>query len=86
VTPKQASDWRDPLNKFIWQRAFKERATEMTLRDGSVFTIRYDRRFPMGDEAAKAEGKKIDYAWVQGKHSIGSPCGWFKVKDVLKNA
>jgi len=79
----RGSDWKDPLNRIIWHRAFKERATKMTLRDGRVFTIRYERKAPMGDPVEKAKGTLIDYAWVQGEGSITAPCGWFEVKDVV---
>lgn len=85
MTPTQVSksNWLDPLNKIIWQKAFRERATEMTLRDGRVFTIRYKTMCPFGDSEARRKGVVVDYAWVQPKGTLGPPCGWFQVKDVL---
>jgi len=82
MTQPIRGDWKDPLNKIIWQRAFKARATEMTLRDGRRFTIKYVTKSPMGDPVAKAKGALIDYAWVQYDRAF-APCGWFEVKEVL---
>jgi len=82
MTQLVRGDWKDPLNRIIWQRAFKARATKMTLRDGRVFTIKYVTKPPMGDPMAKTRGDKIEYAWVQ-YDSAFVPCGWFEVKEVL---
>jgi hypothetical protein len=70
-------NWLDPLNKMIWQRAFKARAKDMTLRDGRVFKIRYE---PGKDR----EGKPVTMAWVQVDGWVtNGPCGWFVVEKVL---
>lgn len=63
------ANWLDPLNKIIWQAVFKARGTEMKLRDGRVFTIKYT-----------PDGK----TWVSPKYRDSGlvPCGWFVVSEV----
>lgn len=71
------SEWLDPLNRMIWQRAFRLKLTETTLRDGRKFTIKYV-------DGKDREGKPIVKAWIRPVAGQGfAPCGWFVVKDCL---
>jgi len=70
-------EWLNPLNRLIWQRAFKAKEPTMTLRNGQKFSITYDCNGRMGK------------AWVQivkGYEKSGfdpfTPCGWFDYKEV----
>jgi hypothetical protein len=70
-------EWLNPLNRLIWQQAFKAKKTQMTLRNGQVFNITYD----MNDRVGKV--------WVQiakGHAKPGfdsfTPCGWFDYDEV----
>jgi hypothetical protein len=67
-------NWLSPLNKMIWVKAFQNRATEMTIRDGRKFTIKYSTQ--------RLYGEPADMAWVRSEQFDG-PCGWFPVKKVL---
>jgi hypothetical protein len=70
-------NWTDPLNRLIWQKAFRERANSMILRDGKKYTIEYE---PGMDR----DGKKITRAWVKIGDGTIAPCGWFTVETVLR--
>jgi hypothetical protein len=37
------SNWLDPLNKQILQAAFKKKAPQVTLRDGRIFNLDYNK-------------------------------------------
>jgi hypothetical protein len=37
-------DWLSPMNKLIWIKAFKAKATTVTLRDGRKFRAWYTQR------------------------------------------
>lgn len=78
--PKHA-EWLDPLNKMIWQTVFKERGTEMTLRDGRVFSITYTVKEVVSLDHFKSG--KTEMAWVRPKYNPLVPCGWFRVDEVL---
>lgn len=75
---KFKSDWLDPLNGLILNKALKERDTEMTLRDGRVFTIRYEVRDIKSLDSQLAG--KHPYAFVRPKYEL-APCGWFNVSS-----
>lgn len=64
--------WLSPMNKVIWLRAFRERATRVTLRDGRKFKVRYSQeKFPASDPPE-------EYAWVAPLYGY-VPCGWFQM-------
>jgi len=70
-------EWLNPLNRMVWQKAFKSKQTKMTLRNGQKFSIEYD--------CNGREGK----VWVQivkGYEKSGfdpfTPCGWFDYEEV----
>lgn len=77
----ERADWLDPINRIIWQKAFKAQAATMTLRDGRVFTIDY-RRVKVTSLDVRKSGVKLK-AWVFPKHGECAPCGWFPVDDVI---
>jgi hypothetical protein len=77
MTENTKFNWTDPLNRLIWQQAFKTRAKSMTLRDGKKYTIEYE-------SGINLDGEKVTKAWVQIDGWVGNgPCGWFTVEKVL---
>ena len=68
-------NWTNPLNRLIWQKAFKARAASMVLRDGKTYIIEYE-------PAVDFEGNKVTKAWVKIANGV-APCGWFTVEKVL---
>ena len=76
-TATTTKDWKDPLNKLIWQKAFKARAKTMTLRDGTKYTIEYMK--PSIDPVTHMPVTKV---WVKVERGI-APCGWFTLEKVL---
>ena len=76
VSKTDPFNWTNPLNRLIWQRAFKARASSMILRDGKTYTIEYE------EGHVDVEGKKVTKAWVKIADNV-APCGWFTVEKVL---
>lgn len=66
---KNRENWLSPMNKVLLIKAFRERAEQIKLRDGRVFTMRYDGE---GDEAR---------VFLKARDST-APCGWFILKTV----
>jgi len=65
-----------PMNRIIWQKAFRERSRTVTLRDGRKYTIRYTaRRFGISRTF-------IDVAFIFPYKGY-APCGYFSMKKVL---
>lgn len=76
------TNWQDPLNQIEFKKAFKAKATEVTLRDGQKFTVEYEYR--------EEYGNQVLYAWVktvkqQHRDSRFAPSGWFNVNNYIKN-
>lgn len=82
ISAASRGEWLDPLNKLIWQKAFRERATTMTLRNGKKYKIRYEKRNVRSlDDRLNGI---TEMAWVQLDGWVGNgPCGWFRVNEVL---
>ena len=54
-------NWMSPLNKVIWYKAFKARATRVTIRDGRKFILDYD----VPDFVIKTLGENIKVVHVR---------------------
>jgi hypothetical protein len=71
-------EWLNPLNRMIWQRAFKAKSPTMTLRNGQKFSISYD------DHGRKG---KVWVAIIPGHQKPDfdpfTPCGWFDYEEVV---
>jgi hypothetical protein len=66
--------WLDPLDRIVLKRAAREKATEITLRDGSQFVIEY-RTFK-----DKLDGKPLEKLFIRPKERFKfAPCGWFTI-------
>ncbi len=63
-------EWLNPLNRLIWQQAFKDNKPTVTLRDGTEFKISYDHKGRTG------------WVWVKPVKGF-APCGWFEYREVL---
>ena len=74
---KQPFNWKDPLNRLIWQKAFKARAKSMVLRDGKTYIIEY-----MKPQIDPVTSLPVTKAWVKIADGV-APCGWFTVETVL---
>jgi hypothetical protein len=54
---------------MIWQKAFREKAKKVTMRDGSQFVVEYDKR-------------ELGLCWIQPvPDGIFAPCGWFRYQE-----
>jgi len=71
-------DWLNPLNRIIWQTAFKAKATQMTLRDGRKFNLTYEDR-----SGILKVWVQIDRNSAYVGHSAFLPCGWFDYDTVV---
>lgn len=60
--------WMNPLNKLIWRKAFKARATSVTINDGRKFTLDYTKR--------------KGFVLVKPADGALVPMGWFDLKRV----
>jgi hypothetical protein len=74
---KSSRDWQNPLNKMIWQRAWKLKQATVTLRDGREFTCDYETR------PGHVYVQPVDTI-AQGARSNLVPCGWFDLDTVLR--
>ena len=74
-------DWMTPLNKIIWMRAFKAKATEVTLRDGRKFIINYDVE-PL---LLKTTGEKRVLCHVKPADGSLAPRGYIDLKEATHN-
>jgi hypothetical protein len=37
-------DWLSPMNRLLWQKAFKSKVATVTLRDGRKFNLDYEKK------------------------------------------
>lgn len=76
TTPR--GEWLNPLNRMIWQRAFRAKETSMTLRNGQKFNIKYDYKGRTGKVWVQ-----IDRASAPQGFDSFTPCGWFDYNEVV---
>ena len=69
-------DWLDPLNKLIFQQAFKHKQTSVKDRDGRTFDLTYGKFKPPVTEEFETVTVKLRNAVV--------PRGTFKLKEVTR--
>ena len=63
-------EWLNPLNRIIWQTAFRAKAKSMTLRNGDKFNLTYE------------EQSGTLKVWVQSA-TYFVPAGWFDYNMVI---
>lgn len=69
-------DWLDPLNKLLFQQAFKHKQATVKDRDGRVFDLTYGKYKPAVTEEFETVHVKIRDSIV--------PRGTFKLKEVTR--
>lgn len=73
--------WMSPMNRIRWYRAFKARATSVTIRDGRRFNIYYiEQNVGLEKTAVKLAVVKP----VPGEGFV--PCGKFRLEKVTDRA
>jgi hypothetical protein len=69
--------WLSPPNRIIWIKAFREKATTVTIRDGRKFNIRYRKNV----EPFSKSDPNDEWALVSPDKGY-APMAWFKLSTV----
>jgi hypothetical protein len=83
----EQDNWMNPLNRLIWIKAFRQRKTRVTIRDGRKFKLDYD----VPPFVIKTLGEEVEVvhvymapmdeqpSWVE---TCFAPYGFFDLKEV----
>jgi hypothetical protein len=65
-----------PLNRIIWMQAFRKKQTEVTIRDGRVFDVDYEKGKGLGFDGHDLALVTPSQTKKQREQQF-VPCGWF---------
>lgn len=68
-------DWLSPLNRVKFQRAFRNKAAQVVLRDGRKFVLKYTKK--------RFYGERVEVVFISPEYEF-VPCGYFRMEKVLE--